>query len=60
MQPVSVKIPETQRDWLDQQAQLITGLTRSDAIRLCIAAAMNRGEPLIRQHQQQDTNTTAA
>jgi hypothetical protein len=56
MKPVSVKISSTQRDWLDEQAQAIDGLTRSDAIRICIAAAMERGFPLQAQHQAQNDN----
>lgn len=58
MQPIPVRIPPDQLAWLDRQT--LAGISRAQAIRLCIHAAMDRGEPLIRQHQQQDTTTTAA
>jgi hypothetical protein len=60
MHPVSVKLPPEQRHWLEAQARLLDGLTRSDAIRLCVAACMLRGEPLIQQAQHDITSTGPA
>lgn len=42
---MSLRLPPDQIAWLDQQAAA-PGLSRAQAIRLCIWAAMNRGEPL--------------
>ena len=41
---MSLRLPPDQIAWLDQQAA--PGLTRAQAIRLCIWAAMNTGKPL--------------
>lgn len=42
---MSLRLPPDQIAWLDQQAAA-PGLTRAQAIRLCIWAAMNRGDDL--------------
>lgn len=58
MTPIPVRLPPEQLVWLERQT--IAGISRAQAIRLCIHAAMDRGEPLIPTQQQQDTTTTTA
>lgn len=42
---MTLRLPPDQIAWLDQQAAA-PSLTRAQAIRLCIWAAMNTGKPL--------------
>lgn len=46
--PLNVRLHPEQLNWLDSQA--LRGLSRADAIRLCIWAAMDRGPLLQQEH----------
>jgi hypothetical protein len=54
--PINLRLHPEQLHWLD--AQTLRGLSRADAIRLCIWAAMDRGALL--QHEHSTPNTQAA
>jgi hypothetical protein len=61
MKPIPVRLAPEQLAWLDRQT--LAGLSRAQAIRLCIHAAIDRadrGEPLIQQAQHHITTTGPA